>query len=883
MIGPGTWSTSLLLLALSLPQPSLQQQCLPYSSSLCPPFTSSVLYPQNTTYIPQVSLIVAPSDPVAAIDRNLTLGGFSLLKAFESQDPDCIRLFQRLICASAFPPCTGAASTPTPLLPCKAACDTTVAKCKPLFTKLGQAANLPDCNGSVLGTGLPYPTTGTCVDTTSNSTTSTPATPANTTIVCPEPFLPITLGTVDNPAPSRRACTGSCCLACPHLNAFYKPGAIDGYLAVTDGLRLASTVGSFIVFLSFLVLPGKRTHPASIILWFSLSLLLFSSSVLFAAGGPHRRSLQCSDPITLADQRTNKLCLAQGTLLLFASHAMCLWCAFLILNLHLATVWNRSLFHTRYGFVHAVCWGLPAVFAGTTLGLGAVRYEFGSLCLVSSEWANAVFFGPLGAVVGVAFVMHFVTVGFIVRVTLQAPNSGGASGGPSTGNSTVGRSGGSGAEGGKVVGEGVSTRTRVAMVWNSSWRSITLAVVLTFTLVLFWILYFLQIAPLPRLTSSPDPFLGAWAACLFTPGGSQTLCSDIARPHVPNYIFMVIAGDGLPSIAGIVIFIVFGCRWSLWEEWRAWYRARTSRVGAGGSIDEPDTLPSPTIAKDLPEPKRAAHAQDDRVRPYVYRNGGQERHVAYEDLPSPTRAHAYTDLPSPTRGAAYEDLPSPVSPAARHPPTHHTSRHRGGHDLPSPRHAADPSSPRGWPATADAVPQSRPRAGTVPILSSPPPGWASPASTPPFASDPASPLPARTSSARRRPTGPAQYPPSPSTQFPTSPSTHAPPTQFPSSPPTPYPAPAPAARGPPVVVGGIPVGPRKSSFATPAQRSEGDYFSTRHHAQTVPVVVGQQSGGGGAGGVGGGGQTRMVPYVVPKPAAGVVVGGEVGEEEVRWR
>ncbi|KAJ3191482.1 hypothetical protein HDU67_005839, partial [Dinochytrium kinnereticum] len=196
----------------------------------------------------------------------------------------------------------------------------------------------------------------------------------------------------------------------------------------------------------------------SIILWFSLSIFLFSANVFFISGGPDRRRAQCNDPITPSTQ-SNLLCAVQGSLLIFASHALCYWCSFLIINLHLVTVWNKNFFSdATYPYVHLFCWGLPLVFTGAALGLKAVRYEVGSLCLMSSDWADELFFGPLAAVVGVAFLVHGVTVGYIVKIAMMVKSSAGPSSGFS-GRSTVSSAG----NGVAVANEegSVGTRRRV--------------------------------------------------------------------------------------------------------------------------------------------------------------------------------------------------------------------------------------------------------------------------------------------------------------------------------------------------------------------------------------------------------------------------------------
>ncbi|KAJ3094111.1 Frizzled-3 [Phlyctochytrium planicorne] len=504
---------SSFLAALALLPPSIalvESKCVKYSGSLCSAFVSA----GQNVYIPDNGAF----PDVASIEKNLVTEA-------------------------------GAIST----LPCKSTCQNAVNSCSALFGSLGMKSKLPNCDGNVLDFGLPYPAAQPCLPLGGSTSTS----PQNTSseIKCPPPLLPNPR--LPNADVSRQSCTGDCCLACPTLNNFYPEGAIDRYLNFTDAFRAVSAIGAFFVFLSFLVLPGKRNHPASIILWFSLSIFLFSSTVFFAGAGPNRRRIQCADPITQATQKNNMLCGVQGALLIFACHALCYWCSFLIANLHLVTVWNRNLFNdAKYPYVHLFCWGAPLTFTTTALALGAVQYEFGSLCLISSEWANQLFFYPLTGTV----------------------------------------------------------------------------------------LYFTQINPMKSVDLN-TPFIIEWGLCILQ-GKSQNDCSSITQPHVPNYYYMAIGGDFLPSIAGIFIFMIFGARISLLHEWRGWIYAGMEKRRRGGSSgsDEEDEGVGRSGGKKIPLNERHITI-------------GKQQQQQFQKPPSP-------DSPphSPNRSLVENPTPLGVSP-----------------------------------------------------------------------------------------------------------------------------------------------------------------------------------------------------------------------------
>lgn len=155
-------------------------------------------------------------------------------------------------------------------------------------------------------------------------------------------------------------------------------------------------------------------HPSLLILNFALAIFLFSMVVFFSIGDTKR--LQCSGDINPADMDNNALCGAQGAILIFSSLATVLWCAALIINLHMHTVWNSSFFANKYIFLHVFCWGVPAAFMAAALGLHAVKFEFANLCLVSIDYIFDLFFYPMAAIIAPAFLLHILTFFYIAKV-----------------------------------------------------------------------------------------------------------------------------------------------------------------------------------------------------------------------------------------------------------------------------------------------------------------------------------------------------------------------------------------------------------------------------------------------------------------------------------
>jgi hypothetical protein len=108
-----------------------------------------------------------------------------------------------------------------------------------------------------------------------------------------------------------------CCQPCPQSYAFYEENKLANGFLVTQVLRTISAIASFIMILSYLVLPGKRSHPSVLILFTSIAIFLYSSNVFFSLGNPKR--IQCFDEVTPSTQENNFLCGIQGEPSLFST------------------------------------------------------------------------------------------------------------------------------------------------------------------------------------------------------------------------------------------------------------------------------------------------------------------------------------------------------------------------------------------------------------------------------------------------------------------------------------------------------------------------------------------------------------------------------------
>jgi hypothetical protein len=77
-----------------------------------------------------------------------------------------------------------------------------------------------------------------------------------------------------------------------------------------DILRFISSIFSFFMMVSYLVLPDKRRHPSLLILNLSVTIFLFSMIGYFSIGDP--KKLQCASEVAPSTQDTNPVCAVQG-------------------------------------------------------------------------------------------------------------------------------------------------------------------------------------------------------------------------------------------------------------------------------------------------------------------------------------------------------------------------------------------------------------------------------------------------------------------------------------------------------------------------------------------------------------------------------------------
>ncbi|KAF9111686.1 hypothetical protein BGX27_004592 [Mortierella sp. AM989] len=434
---------------------------------------------------------------------------------------------------------------------CKSTCQAAVSQCSEILNSVGKGSAIPNCDIAIPGTtalspnGIFFQPDGACnaVKSKAGSGNGAGTGSGNHTVSCPPPFVR------DPTNGANHNCMLGCCLPCPAQYSLYREGALETGFKITNTLRAVSMVLSFILMLSYIFLPDKRSHPSALILYFSICVFLFSVVVIFPL--IDTRAMQCVDAITPSTQKNNLKCAIQGGILIFASVSTCAWCTALIINLHLHTVWNSAWFAKKYWLIHTICWGFAIGVTTAALALGEVKWEYATLCLISQDKASVMFFYPMAAMIFPAFLVHIATFVHIARISAQA-------GGDSETMSRSTLSAGAAAV--------ISHRRHVMMAIKIQWRAAVMAIMALMCVMFYWLFYFLQLGKIKPETLGPH--VAKFAGCLMK-GGSHDSCVDVLAEHLPPYGVMI-AAESLVSLIGTCIFVVF-FKTALIGEWRDWF------------------------------------------------------------------------------------------------------------------------------------------------------------------------------------------------------------------------------------------------------------------------------------------------------------------------
>ncbi|KAK3809875.1 MAG: hypothetical protein JOS17DRAFT_764461 [Linnemannia elongata] len=492
---------------------------------------------------------VPPNVTIALIEGGLVQGGLTA-DVIAKIPPSCSGPFIEYVCSSSFPRVvTTGPGTADVRFACKSTCQAVVTNCGAILTQFGKPDLIPNCDGPIQSTLKTVPPNGILFQPDASCNLVKPLVASNSSspangFQCPPPFIPVKPGMPPSPT-----CNEFCCVPCPAQYHLYREGALDKGFRMTNTMRAVSMVFSFILMISYLCLPDKRSHPSALILLFAICVFLFSVVVIFPLIDTN--AMQCVDQYTPSTQQNNLKCAIQGAMLIFASVSTCAWCSALIVNLHLHTVWNSAWLAKKYWLLHSICWGFAITVTAVALGTGQVRWEFATLCLISQEKSSTIFFYPMAAMIFPAFLVHIATFFHIARISAQA-----GADSETMSRSTLSAS----------AAAVISHRRHVMMAIKIQWRAAVMAICALLCVTFYWLFYFLQLGKINPTELAPHVL--TFAACLGQ-GKGHDACADELAPHLPPYGLML-AAEFLVSSIGTVIFIVF-FKMALVREWADWF------------------------------------------------------------------------------------------------------------------------------------------------------------------------------------------------------------------------------------------------------------------------------------------------------------------------
>ncbi|TPX56787.1 hypothetical protein PhCBS80983_g04293 [Powellomyces hirtus] len=483
---------------------------------------------------------------------------------------ECGALLQELICTQTYPRCASATpGGPTvELRTCKSSCNLALETCRPIFAANNILTPLPGCDTP---TDLAYRrTTPYFEDTTTTAGVSCVQSEVvlasiSANISCPFPFVKNPYWP-DQPAPESIYCNGPCCGPCPIGDIFHAPGMFKMEIRIHQVSHFVAFIMSLFVAISYSVLPGRREHPADIVLHFAVATCIWMAVSIWTL--PDVKKIQCAaDGVTPSTAVNNQVCGAQAAWLLMGVHATVLWGAYMIWNLHFTIVRQSNLL-ARYKPVGVIiCWGVPVLLTVITLMADTVDASTGPICFISSQAAVKYVFGFQGAVMVPTVVMNVWTFFHIARVARLARGSSAATSASSDPSDLK-------------QPKPMSKRRQLLQLVSMNWRALLLGVVFVSTYVIYFIFYTI-LTDVTSTATPNNPWVVDFFVCLVTSpiATAQETCTAMFADYLPSPA-IIIAAYATTGMVGIWIFIVFGLQKALVEDWKSLLSGQM-RVGGG--------------------------------------------------------------------------------------------------------------------------------------------------------------------------------------------------------------------------------------------------------------------------------------------------------------
>lgn len=418
----------------------------------------------------------------------------------------------------------------------------------------------------------------------------------STTIVasnftCPFPFIANPY--YPNGIPSQ-LCNGPCCVPCPLEEIFQPPGVFKAQTRVHHFAHFIAFFLVLYVVISYSILPGRREHPADIVLYFAIAVCIWMSVSLWVL--PDVRKVQClPDGVTPSTALTNRLCGVQAAWLLLGVHSAVFWGAFMIWNLHL-TILHKTTVLARYKLVGILfCYGIPAVLTTFTVVRNDVDASSGAVCFLSSAGVKYSF-AIQGLIVVPAVFANLATFVHIARVARRASSMASQS---SDGEIEMDRYG-------APVPKREGSRRQILQLVKLNWRALLLGVVFLTTYLVYFVstllhgrrssestnshicqqTFYLVLSATTNDIKPSTPWVQEFFLCLITtpPSTAQDFCTKKFASFLPSS-GVVITAYVTTGLVGVWLFVIFGLQGALVRDWRIWWSERRKPkvpMGVGG-------------------------------------------------------------------------------------------------------------------------------------------------------------------------------------------------------------------------------------------------------------------------------------------------------------
>ncbi|KAG9322438.1 hypothetical protein KVV02_000067 [Mortierella alpina] len=476
-------------------------------------------------------------------------------------------------------------------------------------------------------------------------------------VTCPPPLILNTLNVTSD------WCMGPCCLPCPAEAVFYKPNTLETVYTIASTMYTFSAVACALLAMCYSILPSRRRHPQSIILWFAALMALVSGiSSAWLYKGPE---LICKTRHEIATMASSWFCGLQGILIMYTWLVMLCLGLLLIANLHLLAVYRSSLIQKNLTALFAVSFALPLTAVVPVAMRQQIRYpDFAFTCFVDPEVLDSYFYNPFTVVATLALLFHLGTIGYMIKVKSNTAS-------PTADLRSFSRIPSRSSDFLTTRRRSLKATLDVAHLLKQQWRPGMFALLLFAIHISDRLYYRIEGEKLAGVASKA--WYQDWISCLHdqaviasrsgsssTASGhgsaAQAACASIARPNVPSARWIVVNHITLAS-TGAIFALIFLCRTELWHD----LRIRSQRMKEAAECNCSIMMKESGQLDHQHRPE--CHGNQDRAAP----QGKGACDDVYSDLHGDDVTPYVEDIPTPPPNVACRPAIDNGRPVARVP------------------------------------------------------------------------------------------------------------------------------------------------------------------------------------------------------------------------